>query len=357
MADDRLYDPKVDTLCHTYGTIPEHIVMRADRLLSILLLLQTHPRLTARELAQRLEVSPRTIHRDMEALGAAGVPVVAERGAGGGWRLLESYRTDLTGLNGAEIQALFVTKPAHLLADLGLNQAGEAALIKLLAALPAMARRDAEFTRQRIHVDGASWHRPDEAVPLLPVLHDALWQERRLRIVYGRGADSVERALDPLGLVAKNSVWYLVAAVDGDLRTYRVSRIHHAEPLDQPSIRPPDFDLAAYWEQSLVAFKQALPRYYATLRVDPTIWERVQRPVRYGQIEQTLPPDADGWLRVVMRFDVEEVAREFVLGYGAQIEVIDPPALRAQIIEHAQQILQRYTTSGAPALVQATHAG
>src|SRR5579859_2430938 len=136
--------------------------MRADRLLSIMLLLQVHRRLTASDLARRLEVSERTIHRDMEALGTSGIPVTAERGTGGGWRLLEPYQTTLTGLNEAEIQALFLAKPAHLLADLGLARAGEAAYIKLLAALPALGRHDAQDVRQRIHIDPTGWRRPDE---------------------------------------------------------------------------------------------------------------------------------------------------------------------------------------------------
>src|ERR1043165_6501489 len=154
--------------------------MRADRLLSILLLLQTHPRLTGRELATRLEVSERTIHRDMESLSAAGVPVVAERGAGGGWSLLESYRTNLTGLNLAEIRTLLIAAPAHLMSDLGLRQASETALIKLLAALPGEhSRHDAAFMRQRIHMDGAGGQQEPELVEWLPVVQEALWQERK----------------------------------------------------------------------------------------------------------------------------------------------------------------------------------
>src|SRR5215210_9043402 len=148
--------------------------MRADRLLSIVLLLQAHHHLTSRELAGRLEVSERTIHRDMEALSFAGIPVVAERGTGGGWSLLGEYRTSLTGLNEAEIQSLFVTKPARLLADLNLEKAAEGALLKLLAALPSVYRRGAEYARQRIYVDVTGWQRTDEAVPLLHVLQDAI---------------------------------------------------------------------------------------------------------------------------------------------------------------------------------------
>jgi len=202
--------------------------------------------MTARELARRLEVSERTIHRDMGALGVAGVPVTAERGAGGGWALLEGYRTNLTGLNAAEVQALFVARPTGVLADLGLTRAADAALIKLLAALPALSRQGAEYARQRLHVDGAGWRQAEVASPLLLTLQEAIWQERKLRLTYHlTNGETVERLVDPLGLVAKGSLWYLVAGVEGALRTYRVSRVQAAEPLDEPCLRPPDFDLAA----------------------------------------------------------------------------------------------------------------
>jgi predicted DNA-binding transcriptional regulator YafY len=181
--------------------------VRADRLLSILLLLQTHRRMTARELATRLELSERTVYRDMDALSAVGVPVSTERGKGGGCLLLDGYRTNLTGLNDAEIQALFLTNAPRLLADLGLRRAGEAALIKLLATLPAVSRRDAEFVQQRILVDTAGWNRPEEAIPSLPILQEAIWQERKVRLTYRRpNSTPGERLVDPLGLVAKGSL-------------------------------------------------------------------------------------------------------------------------------------------------------
>lgn len=187
--------------------------MRADRLLSILLLLQVRRQITARELAQRLGVSARTIHRDMEALSGAGVPVLAERGTGGGWHLLEEYRTNLTGLSDAEVQALFLTSPGRLFADLGLARATDGALIKLLAALPTRHRHRAEDVQQRIHIDVAGWRQIEGTVPTLPLVQEAIWGERKLRIVYQRGEGrDVERIVDPLGLVAKGSLWYLVAA-------------------------------------------------------------------------------------------------------------------------------------------------
>ena len=317
--------------------------MRADRLLSILLLLQVHRRVTARELAQRLEVSERTIHRDMEALGAAGVPVVAERGTGGGWGLLEAYRTNLTGLNSTEIQALFLSGPPRLLADLGLEKAAQAALIKLLAALPSLSRRSAEEMSRRIYVDAAGWRQPGEAIPFLPMLQEAIWLERKLRLSYQRGDGSaVERLVEPLGLVAKGSIWYLVAAVEGELRSYRVSRVQDASLTDEPFARPPGFDLAAHWEQSTTEFKANLPRYPATLHADPAILPRMRQESHYSRIQRVGEPEADGWVTVEMLFEEQHSAGEYVLSFGAQIEVLEPSALRQQVLGAAQGIVARY---------------
>ncbi|HEU5199307.1 MAG TPA: YafY family protein [Ktedonobacterales bacterium] len=318
--------------------------MRADRLLSILLLLQVHRRITARDLAKRLEVSERTIHRDMEALSVAGVPVVAGRGTGGGWGLLEAYRTNLTGLNEAEIQAIFLSGPPRLLADLGLDKAAQAALIKLLAALPSLSRRNAEEIRQRIYVDAAGWRQPGETIPFLPRLQEAIWLERALRFSYRRGDGSVvERVVEPLGLVAKGSIWYLVAAIEGEFRSYRVSRVQDATLTDEPFIRPPGFDLAAYWEQATVEFKANLPRYPAVVRADPAILPRMRQESHYTRIQEVGPPEADGWVTVNILFEEEHSAREYVLSFGPQIEVIEPPALREQVLQAAKDIVARYT--------------
>ncbi|MBA3872989.1 MAG: YafY family transcriptional regulator [Anaerolineae bacterium] len=316
--------------------------MRADRLLSILLLLQTHTRLTGRELAERLEVSERTIHRDMESLSSAGVPVMAERGAGGGWSLSESYSTNLTGLNFTEIQSLFIAAPIHLMADLGLRQASEAALIKLLAALPGeRSRHDAAFMRQRIHIDGAGWQQEPELLEWLPVVQEALWQEGKLHMTYQRNdGTSAEREVDPLGLVAKGRIWYLVANVDNQTRTYRISRIQKAQISDQSVQRPPDFDLAAFWRESSAQFKANLPRYCATFRVDPAIVSDM----RYaGHIEHVSSADADGWLTVEVRFDVELEARAYALGFGGQLEVLSPVELRDTVLRLAQDVIKRHT--------------
>jgi predicted DNA-binding transcriptional regulator YafY len=310
--------------------------MRADRLLSIMLLLQVHQRVTSRELARRLEVSERTIHRDMDALGAAGIPIYAERGATGGWALSEAYQTNLTGLNEAEIQSLSLATP-QLLSDLGLHQAADAALIKLMAALPTIARRDAEFARQRIHVDGAGWLRAREEVPFLSTIQEALWQDRKLTLTYQRGDDCiVERLADPLGLVAKDSIWYLVAAVEGAARTYRVARVRAAAVTDQPCERPDDFDLAAHWEQSSSEFRANLPRYPATLRADPAALPMLHAPGRYARVEHVGDPDPDGWLRVGMMFNAEHNACEYLLSFGARVEVLEPSSLR-ELVRHAAE--------------------
>ncbi|HYG10775.1 MAG TPA: YafY family protein [Pyrinomonadaceae bacterium] len=318
--------------------------MRADRLFSIVLLLQSNGQLTSRELAGRLEVSARTIHRDMEALSGAGIPVVASRGMGGGWSLLGEYRTNLTGLNEAEIQSLFVIKPSRLLADLNLDKAAEGAFLKLLAALPSVFRRGAEYARQRIYVDVTGWNRAEESVPHLHTLQEAVWQERRVRLTYARGdCEAVERLADPLGLVAKGSVWYLVAAVEGEVRSYRVSRVQRMEVLDEACRRPPGFDLAEFWEQSAAQYRAHLPGYRARVRVRQEIVARMPYAGRFARIEQKGTPDGDGRVEVALRFDAEEMACEYALGFGTQLEVLEPAALREKVLAAARGVVDFYT--------------
>jgi predicted DNA-binding transcriptional regulator YafY len=321
--------------------------MRADRLLSIMLLLQTYRRMTAHDLADRLEVSERTIHRDMESLSAAGVPVVAERGIGGGWSLMGEYRTNLTGLNEAEIQALFLARSPRLLDDLGLSKAAEAAFIKLFATVPPSMRRDAESASQRIHVDGAGWNQSAESVPHLPLLQEAVWKNRAVRFRYQRGADcEVERVVDPLGLVAKGGAWYLVAAIDGDIRNYRISRVIDAEMTDQIFVRPETFDLVAHWRQSAVEFKSKLPRYPVTVRVHPEAVNKMYIMGRFSRVESVDPPDQadeDGWRRASICFHFEDDACECLLGFADQIEVLEPWELRRKLVDRAQSVVEFYS--------------
>ena len=319
--------------------------MRADRLLSIMLILQAHRRMTARALADRLEVSERTIHRDMESLSAAGVPVVAERGLGGGWSLLGEYRTDLTGLNETEIQALFLARSPQLLDDLGLGKAAEAAFIKLFATVPPGTRQEAESANERIYIDVTGWNRSDESVPHLPLLQEAVWQERKVRFKYSRGfdCDDVERLVDPLGLVAKGSVWYLVAGIDGDIRNYRVSRILDAEMTDQTFVRPEFFNLVTHWHQSAVEFKSKLPRYQVIVRVHPEAVNRMYIIGRFSRVEQVDPPDEEGWRQASICFQFEADACECLLGFADQIEVLEPQELRQKLVKRAVQLVEFYS--------------
>jgi len=313
--------------------------MRADRLLSIVLLLQANHRLTAGDLAARLEVSERTILRDMDALSMAGIPVIAERGPAGGWRLLDGYQTKLTGLSPAEIRSLFFARPERLMSDLGLKQESGTALLKLEAALPERARRDAEFARSRLHIDPRGWRDPGETIPALPVLLAALWRDRQVRFTYHRQlSEPGERIVDPLGLVAKGSTWYLVALSEGVPRTYRVSRIADPVPLDEEAARPDDFELASYWEQSAQEFRSHLPRYYATFLADPSIlrWARY----RGWRLEEETP-EGDR-VRIRLRFDADEEARQFASSFGPEIEVVEPAELRDAVIAAAREVVKRY---------------
>ena len=313
--------------------------MRADRLLSILLMLQARGEMTAGELARELEVSERTVYRDMDALSVAGIPVIAERGRGGGWALLEGYRTNLTGLNAAEIQAMLLNNPANLLADLGLEQAANDALLKVMAALPSTSRQSAEFFRERIYIDNGRWHNMQDDTPHLSALQDALWHEFRVRLSYERSdGQAVERLVDPLGLVAKGAIWYLVAAVGEDMRTYRVSRILDLHITDEPAQRPTDFDLAAYWIESRREFVATLPKYPATLRIHEgakhllTMW-------RWAKVEHLGPPDDAGWCEAHIAFEVIDEAAGSVLGGGGKIIVVEPEELRQRVIVMARGVL------------------
>jgi predicted DNA-binding transcriptional regulator YafY len=231
-----------------------------------------------------------------------------------------------------------------LMADLKLEKASEGALLKLLAALPATYQRAAERARRRIYVDVGGWARQEEAVPLLPVAQEAIWLERQLSFSYDRGRDCepAERLCSPLGLVAKGSVWYLVAAVGTDVRTYRVSRIIRAEVLKEPAVVPADFDLAGYWQQSAATFKSTLPNYIALFRVAPDAFPFLRFAGRFSRVSDEYETDADGWIRVSVRFDVEEMACQFALSFGSKLEVIEPESLRAKVIQAANETVEFY---------------
>ncbi|HEY7984307.1 MAG TPA: YafY family protein [Ktedonobacterales bacterium] len=320
--------------------------MRAERLVAIVLLLQTRGRMTALDLAERLSVSERTIYRDMSALSLAGVPVFAERGPGGGCALVEGYRTNLTGMNEAEVRTLLLASAPSPLAALGLGGALDAALLKLLAALPATQRRTAERMRERVYLDAASWGHTGEVEPFLSALHSAVWNERRVRLTYRKSnGDRVERVVDPLGLVAKASVWYLVASEQERTRVYKVSRVLDLAVLEEPCLRPENFDLARYWTESSNRFKATWGSYTATLRASPELVAAL--PQIYGDSAYTLlehagPPDGAGWVTLSMLFDSMESALGRLLSFGAWAEVVGPPELRARVIALAHELVAFY---------------
>jgi predicted DNA-binding transcriptional regulator YafY len=320
--------------------------MKAARLLSILLLLQAKGRLTGRELARRLEVSLRTVHRDMEALSAAGVPVVAFRGAQGGWQLDAGWRTRVPGLDESELQALLMAQP-RVVGSARLAQAAERALQKLLAALPVPLRERASAIQRRLLVDTTGWSGTAEDLSMLPIVQEAVWRDRRLAIRYWPTAgQSGERVVDPLGLVAKGGTWYLVARTAGACRTYRVSRMENARLLDEAFDRPADFELASYWTASTGELRKRRERYQATLRVEPGAAASFQRGRAMSRVPPSEEPGAEGWVTVRVPFDDEEQARFVVLGLGPRVDVIEPLALRNQVAADHTAATERATRYG-----------
>jgi predicted DNA-binding transcriptional regulator YafY len=325
--------------------------MRADRLLSILLLLQSHRRLTGRQLAKRLEVSARTVHRDMEALSAAGVPVFALRGPHGGWHLDEDWRTRVPGLDESELRALLMAQP-RLLGDARLARAAESALDKLTASLPVALRERAASIRQRLYVDTTGWNGTVENLSMLPTVQEAVSRDLKLQIRYRPpGRPSSERTVNPLGLVAKSSTWYLVAGTSDGLRTYRVSRIEEAKLLDSPSERPSDFALAAYWKSSTVELRSGRPRYQATLRLEPSEAERLRSWRTVSPVEGEKTSGEAEWVTLSVQFDDEEQARFIALGLSPRVEVIEPASLRDRVSADLAAALERVPRAGRDAPV------
>jgi predicted DNA-binding transcriptional regulator YafY len=311
------------------------------------MLLQARGRVTAEQLAEELEVSVRTIYRDIDALSTAGVPVYAERGPGGGCALVEGYRTSLTGLTTEEVKALFMLSVPASLDELGMSQELSAALRKLAAALPDAQRQDEKQVRQRIYLDWADWPQP-EPVPHLQTLQQAVWDDRKLSITYRWIAPHVqqfERTVDPYGLVAKAGTWHLVCADASRIRVHRVSGLIDVRLEDAHFKRSADFDLAAFWQAWCKGREESRPSYPVTARISPGLVQLL--PLYFGdriraQIASAGPPDSEGWITLKLPFDRIETARERILGFGRAIEVLAPEALRLSVIDFARQIADFY---------------
>ncbi|MDN4075027.1 helix-turn-helix transcriptional regulator [Fictibacillus terranigra] len=315
--------------------------MRADRLIAILLLLQNKGKLTTKELAEQLEVTPRTVHRDMESLSASGIPVVADRGKSGGWRLLEKYKTNLTGLKANELKSLFISPSVQLLSDLGITQDWNDAREKLLASIPASFHQEALDVWDRIHVDTSSWRQSPEKTTAFRTLQEAIWEERKLQILYERAdGEAKERVVNPLGLVAKGSTWYLIASVNEDIRNYRISRITSAVKTEDAFTRPADFNLAQYWESSTKSFMKALPTYETEVELSPSIVPRIKFTGRFMQNIKLDAPLNDRWVPATICFDTEQEAAEFILGFSNQVRVIRPENLKQKVYVMAKAVVK-----------------
>lgn len=315
--------------------------MRADRLMSTLLLLQAHGQMTGRELADRLEVSERTVHRDMDALSAAGVPVYAMRGARGGWQLEEDWRTQVPGLDEAELRALLMAQP-RVIGNVGLAAAAERAVEKLMAALPGALRERAVSIRQRLHVDTSGWYASTEDLSMLPVVQDAVSSDRKLTFSYLQpGKERGRRTVDPLGLVAKGNTWYLVANTPRGFRTYRVSRMEEAKLHDTPCKRPANFDLAAYWKLSTEEFARQWKGFGVTLRLDPKAASHMKTWRTHAPATEVAPADADGWTTLRVEFSCPDEALFVVMGFGPRAEIVEPETLREKVGEQLAILLER----------------
>jgi predicted DNA-binding transcriptional regulator YafY len=324
--------------------------MKADRLLTALLLLQARGRLTGRELSELLEVSERTVHRDMEALSASGVPVFALRGAQGGWQLDEDWRTEVPGLKEAELRALMMTQP-RALGDPRLIAAAEGAFNKLMAALPDRMRQQAAAMRERLHVDATGWHVSGEDLSMLPAVQDAVAENCQLAFSYTRAdGQRAPRTVDPLGLVAKGAAWYLVARAPNGLRTYRVSRMQGVTALESTFERP-KFDLAVFWKASTAELREQRRRYEAILCMEPQTEQSLSMWCRVSPATDVAMGDGggvpDGWTMLRVLFESEEQARFVGLGYGGRVLVVAPAALRERVLADARATVALSATGNA----------
>jgi predicted DNA-binding transcriptional regulator YafY len=333
-----LLPPTVSRSGHTWP-------VRASRLLSLLLLLQTRGRMTARQLADELEVSVRTVYRDAEALSAAGVPLYGDAGHAGGYQLLGGYRTRLTGLTAAEAEALFLSGLPGPAAELGLGGVLATGRLKLRAALPAALREHADRLTDRFYLDAPGWYRRPEDAPYLPVVASAVWDRHVIQVTYRRWREPTEvtRRLEPHGLVLKAGTWYVVARCDGVMRTYRVDQIVAATACGCGFAAEPGFELARYWASYLADFHRQLYTGHAVIRLSAEGLRRMRHVLSapaVTAVELTGTADADGWVRARVPVESADHAIADFLRLGADIEILEPADLR----EHAARTIRAMAT-------------
>ncbi|MFF7625060.1 helix-turn-helix transcriptional regulator [Streptomyces cyaneofuscatus] len=325
--------------------------MRAARLIKMVLLLQSRPVMSAAELAAELEVSERTVTRDAQALSEAGVPVYAERGRAGGYRLVGGYRTRLTGLARNEAEALFLSGLPSALREMGLEDAASAARLKVSAALLPSVRDASASAAQRFHLDAPSWYHEPEPPDALPAVADAVWDDRLLRTRYrkgghGRNGTEVARELAPYGLVLKAGVWYLCAKVGDDFRVYRIDRFTSVEPADERFERDGTFDLPAFWDARAAEFARSLLRTEVTVRVSESGARQLaftgDRAAAATALSEAPPAGPDGWRTVVLPVESLDVAYSQLLSLGPELEVVAPEELRSRFAEAVERLSDLY---------------
>jgi predicted DNA-binding transcriptional regulator YafY len=320
--------------------------MRADRLISIMMLLQTRGKMTASQLSRELEVSPRTIYRDITALNTAGVPVYTDRGPEGGIALLENYRTSLTGISEDEARALFMLSIPVSLIELGMDQKLKNALLKLAVSLPQDRSNVVAQTQQRIYLDSTAWTLTDEPAIHLGVIHQAVWENKKLRIIYQGIFDTqIGIEIAPLGLVSKLNTWYLMGMVDAYKRVIKVKDIIEVSIMDQDFNRDVDFNLATEWMEWCKDYQDQRPIYKAIVKVSPELGKRLGlylgETVRFDFIK-TEKADENDWKAVIISYENFFHARESILGLGRAVEVLEPEALKLSVIDFAKQITEFY---------------
>lgn len=317
--------------------------MRASRLLSILILLQLRGSLTAQALADEFEVSVRTIYRDIDALSAAGVPVYGDRGPGGGFQLLDGYRTRLTGLAPEEAEALLLIGLPREAQAMGVGVASTRARDKLLAALPAAAGAGAVQTASRFHLDTVDWYRSCRPVPFLAQVVRAVFDHRMIAMDYQSWTARREWTVEPHGVVLKAGNWYLVGSARGKIRTFHVADIHALEVGSMAATSRPDFDLAGWWANAMEQFEERLRPGRAIIRASPLGIQRLRVLGSFAgrAIAEAPQPGPDGWTEIALPLESIESAAPMLLGIGPEIEIVSPSALRGAVGDLARQVLER----------------
>ncbi|QVQ49995.1 YafY family transcriptional regulator [Spiractinospora alimapuensis] len=327
--------------------------MRAERLVALLFTLQSRRGATVAELAGALDVSERTMHRDLAALRSAGVPLWTEPGRHGGVRLVDGWRSQLDGLTAREAVALFAMGAPGALGELGLGTAVSAAHAKVSASLPAGLRGQAQQMAHRFHLDAPGWFGSHDDVEHLTTLARAVWNQRRVRVSYRRGEHTVERTLEPLGLVLKAGVWYLVAGVADSVRTYRVARIESGEELDSTFERPDDFDLPRWWRASSARFERSIHRLHARIRLSPEGRRRLplflDQEIALPALDDAVAPDSEGWTTVEVHLQREDIAVSQLLPLGPNVEVLAPHSLRVAFADTVRRMGLIHAAPAAPA--------